>query len=212
VSHTPAGEPEAADGFPVVLQLGGRPCLVVGGGPVATRRAQGLARAGAPVTVVAPRTGPAIDADPRLEVLHRPYRRGEVDGYHLVVTATGDPEVDSAVVEDAVAAGIWVSSADQATPGSVQLPAVHREGPVTVAVSTGGASPGVARWLRDRMVRALPPDLAVIVGLVEEARRRLQEEGRETETVDWATVLDEQLVPLIAAGRLDEARAAAARL
>jgi precorrin-2 dehydrogenase/sirohydrochlorin ferrochelatase len=196
----------------VLLELGGRSCLVVGGGPVAARRAQGLSRAGARVTVVAPRTAPAIDADPALEVVHRPYRRGEVTGYHLVMTATGDPDVDGAVVEDAIAEGIWVSSADQATPGTVHLPAVHREGPVTVAVSTGGASPAMARWLRDRLVTALPREVAVIAGLLEEARRRLQEAGRETEEVEWATVLDDQVVPLVGAGRIDEARAVLARL
>ncbi len=69
----------------------------------------------------------------------------------LVVTATGDPSVDASVVADAVAAGVLVNRADGDRSGTVQLPAVLRRGPVTVAVSTGGASPALARWLRDRI-------------------------------------------------------------
>ena len=144
----------APGGYPVVLELTGRSCLVVGGGPVGARRARGLAAAGALVTVVAPRTVAAIDDDPVLVVERRPYRPGEAAGFHLVVTATGDPDVDRVVVGDAVAAGVLVGSADRTVPGTIQLPAVHRDGPVTVAVSTGGAQPGPdpVAPLQDRLV------------------------------------------------------------
>ena len=208
----PAGTGRPATGYPVVLDVTGRRCLVVGGGPVAARRARGLAAAGARVTVVAPRTVAAIDDDPGLAVERRPYRRGEAAGFHLVVTATGDPEVDRAVVDDAVAAAVLVGSADQAVPGTMQLPAVHRDGPVTVAVSTGGTSPGLARWLRTRIASTLPAGTGVLADLLEEARREMQAAGRPTDSVDWQQVLDDQLVPLIEAGRVDEAREVLRRL
>ncbi len=209
-----SGVPEAGGyvGYPVLLDLVGRNCLVVGGGPVAARRADGLVASGGLVTIVAPATVADIDANPSLTVHRRAYHRGEVSGYHLVITATGSPDVDRAVVEDAAAAGVLVSSADQATPGSMQLPAVHREGPVTVAVSTGGASPALSRWLRTRIAAAIPEQIAVVVGLVDEARRRIRDAGRPTESVDWDAVLDEQVVPLVAEGRVEEARAVLGRL
>jgi siroheme synthase-like protein len=203
----PAGTGRPATGYPVVLDVTGRRCLVVGGGPVAARRARALAAAGARVTVVAPRTVTAIDDDPALAVERRPYRRGEAAGFHLVVTATGDPEVDRAV-----AAAERVGSADQAVPGTIQLPAVHRDGPVTVAVSTGGTSPGLARWLRTRIASTLPAGTGVLADLLEEARREMQAAGRPTDSVDWQQVLDDQLVPLIEAGRVDEAREVLRRL
>jgi len=201
----------SAPGYPVVLYLAGRPCLVVGAGPVAARKARGLLEAGARVTVVAPRTGPAVEAmieagSVTLEARH--YRGGEAARYHLVITATGDPSVDGVVVADAVAAGVLVDSADGDRPGTVQLPAVLRRGPVTVALSTGGSSPALARWLRDRIAETLPPGLPMVAALVEEARNEVRASGRATGSVEWAGLLDRVVLPLVEAGRIDEAREA----
>jgi siroheme synthase-like protein len=197
-------------GYPVVLTVAGRRCLVVGGGPVAARRARGLLEAGATVTVVAPEVVPDIhllaDRAP-LEVVRRPYRSGEAARYHLVLTATGVPEVDRSVVADAEAAGVLVNTAGGDAPGTVQLPAVHREGQVTVAVSTSGTSPALARWLADRLGASLPANVATIAELLDEARSALQAAGRSTGSVDWQAVLSEHVVPLVEAGKVDEARA-----
>jgi precorrin-2 dehydrogenase/sirohydrochlorin ferrochelatase len=211
--------PTSTPGYPVVLDVSGTRCLVVGGGPVAARRVAGLLASGARVTVVAPTVVAAIDrlADDSpapatapsgsLEVARRRYESGEAARYDLVVTATGSPEVDRAVVSDAMAAGIPVNSADRDAPGSVQLPAVHRDGPVMVAVSTGGSSPALARWLRDRIAEMLPARVAVLAQLLEEARAELRSSGASTESIDWDAAISD-LVPLVEAGRIDEARAA----
>ncbi len=225
---TEPSHPSSAPGYPVILDVSGRRCLVVGGGPVAARRALGLLVSGARVTVVAPEVVTAIDrlaaATPTggtdrstgpagtggtggaLEIVRRRYQAGEAARYDLVVTATGAPAVDRAVVSDALAAAVPVNSADQDSPGSVQLPAVHRDGPVVVAVSTGGASPALARWLRDRIAGSLPPHIAVLTQLLEEARATLKRSGRSTESIDWAAVISDLVVPLIEAGRIEEAR------
>ena len=205
----PAGRP--APDYPVSLSLAGRPCLVVGGGPVAARRSLGLVVAGAHVTVVSPGTGPAMDAlveAGSVALERRPYRQGEAAGYDLVVTATGDPTVDETVVTDSVGAGVLVNSADGDHPGTVRLPAVLRRGPVNVAVSTGGTTPGLARWLRDRIAEALPAQLGVVAILIEEARAEVRASGRATDSVDWSEQLDQVVLPLVEAGRVDEARAA----
>jgi precorrin-2 dehydrogenase / sirohydrochlorin ferrochelatase len=201
---------DPSPGYPVVLTMTGRRCLVVGGGPVAARRARGLLEAGANVTVVAPGVVPAIDLlaeGGTLEVVRRPYRSGEASGYHLVLTATGVPEVDRSVVADAVSVGVLVNTAGGGAPGTVQLPAVHREGPVTVAVSTGGASPALARWLAERLAASLPANVAIIAELLDEARSDLQAAGRSTGSVDWQAVLTDSVAPLVEAGRIEEARA-----
>jgi precorrin-2 dehydrogenase / sirohydrochlorin ferrochelatase len=193
----------------VALVVAGRRCLVVGGGPVAARKAAALAGCGARVTVVAPHVVEAIDAlasTHGVEVDRRCYRAGEAAGYRLVVTATGIPEVDRAVVEDAEAAGLWVNSANDAARSSMMLPAVHRDGPVTVAVSTGGASPALASWLRRRLQDALGPGLATLADVLETARSTLKARGISTAGVDWQALLDGPLPGLVAEGRLDEAR------
>ncbi|MGO9027678.1 MAG: bifunctional precorrin-2 dehydrogenase/sirohydrochlorin ferrochelatase [Acidimicrobiales bacterium] len=202
--------------YPVTLVVVGRDCLVVGGGPVAARKVRGLLDCGARVTVVAPEVveairsmapGPGPDDQPVLTVAERPYRRPEAADYRLVVTATGIPEVDHAVASDAEAAGVWVNCADDAGNCSFLLPAVHRQGPVTVAVSTAGASPALAGWLRDRVAEAVGPDVAVLAGLLDEARSHLREAGVSTESFDWPAILDQRVVPLVHRGRIDEARA-----
>jgi siroheme synthase-like protein len=203
--------------FPVVVSLSGRRCLVVGGGPVATRRAQSLVEAGARVTVVAPEVTDEIGelastpagSSPgggSLGVRRRPYRAGEAADYELAVTATGVSAVDATVVADATAAGVLVSGAGRDAPGTIHLPAVHREGPVTVAVSTGGASPALARWLRDRIAASLPAGTDTLALLLDEARVALANAGRPTDALDWTAVL-QTIVPLVEAGRVDEARA-----
>lgn len=194
------------DLYPVSLDLQDRHCLVVGGGPVAARKTAGLVRAGAEVTVVAPRIDPAIESL-AVHIERRPYRTGEAGAYQLVLTATGVPVVDRAVAADAEAAGRWVNSADDAEHCSFLLPAVHRQGSVTVAVSTGGASPALARWLRTRIAEILGGELGQLARLLEDARRRLRAAGRSTESVDWEGLLDGPLPELLRRGQADEARA-----
>jgi len=94
--------------YPVTLDVSGRPCLVVGGGPVAARKARALLDCGARVTVIAPSLGRDMEAlEPRLNaVQRRPYREGDAASFRLVVTATGLPEVDGAVHADAEASDV----------------------------------------------------------------------------------------------------------
>jgi siroheme synthase-like protein len=162
------------------------------------------------VTVVAPAVAETIAAraSDALTIETRTYRPGEAASYRLVVTATGDPTVDRMVAADAEAAGVWVNSADDVTNCTFLLPAVHRDGSVTVAVSTGGASPALAGWIRSRLAEALGPGVANLAELLDEARQRLQRSGRSTESVAWHAILDQQVVPLVRQGKIDEARAA----
>ncbi len=196
----------APAGYPVVLDVVGRPWLVVGGGPVAARKAAGLVECGAEVTVVAPEIDPAVGAL-GVAVERREYEPGMAASYRLVVTATGVPEVDAAVADDAERAGVLVNSADDPAHCSFILPSVHRDGPVTIAVSTGGASPALAVWLRHRVARDTGPGMGQLAELLGEARRQMRAEGRSTESVDWAALLDGDLPALVRSGDLDAARA-----
>jgi siroheme synthase-like protein len=204
--------------YPVALVVDGRRCLVVGGGPIATHKAEGLLNCRAHVTVVAPQiterlrllaegATSAASAEGRLVLEERPYRAGEAAGYWLVITATGDPAVDRAVAADAEGAGVWVNSADDVDNCTFMLPAVHRDGDVTVAVSTGGASPALAGWLRDRAATAIGPEAGILAVLLDEARRHVRAQGRSTEATDWSAILSGSFVDLVRSGRIDDARA-----
>ncbi len=206
-----------ADLYPVGLIVAGQRCLVVGGGRVAARKISSLLQCGAAVTVVAPEAHVAVGllaregafdrlAGPYPEVHLRTYRAGEAAGYRLVVTATGDPDVDGLVFRDAEEAGVWVNSADDPDRCSFVLPAVHRDGAVTIAVSTGGSSPALATWLRRRVADAVGSGLGPLARLLDDARGRIHARGASTETVDWQTLLDGPLHDLVRSGKTDEAR------
>ena len=138
------------------LDVAGRRCVVVGGGPVALEKAAGLAGCGAAVTVVAPDLDPGFAA---LEVtwVARGYRRRDLRGAFLVIAATSDRAVNERVHREAESRGLLCNVADVPELCNFILPAVHREGPIAVAVSTGGASPALAKRLRSQIAQLVTP-------------------------------------------------------
>jgi precorrin-2 dehydrogenase / sirohydrochlorin ferrochelatase len=195
--------------YPVSLSVAGVPCLVVGGGSVGLRKVSGLLRCAASVTVIAPAVHPSIEAMAEagaLQLLRRPYRDGDHEGFRLVFTATGVDTLDGAIAQAATRAGIWVNSADDVERSSFVLPSVHREGPVSVAVSTSGTSPALAIWLRRRVAAAIGPDVGLLAEGLAELRRGLKARGVSTEAIPWQRLLDGELPALVGSGRMDEAR------
>ncbi|MCD5343017.1 uroporphyrinogen-III C-methyltransferase [Arthrobacter sp. AK04] len=145
------------DIYPTALRLLGRPVLVVGGGPVAARRAKGLLDAGARVTVVAPVASAALKelADAGLLTWEpRPYRSEDVDGVWFVQTATGDSAVDAQVSSDAEAQRVWCVNASDHEASAAWTPAVAEVDDVKIAVNAGG-DPRRAMAVRDAVATAL---------------------------------------------------------
>lgn len=173
---------------------------------MAARKATSLVECGARVRVVADWVGPEVRAL-QVDWEERPYRRGEAARYWLVATATDHPEVNQEVAADAEEAGVLVNAADDPERCSYFLPAVARQGAVAVAVSTDGASPALARWLRDRVAeQCLGPEYAVLAELLAERRDEIRAAGRSTESVDWRAALDSDMLDLVRTGRVDQAR------
>lgn len=192
--------------YPVNLCLQGRRCLVVGGGPVAARKVEGLLAAGASVHVVAERVGAEIRARTDLTWEERAYRPGDLDGCWLVVAATDDPAVNAAVFADGEATRMWVNGADDPEHCSFTLPSVFRRGSLQVTVSTEGRSPALASWLRRRLAEELGPEYEVLLDLLSSERQGMQASGRSTEAVDWQAALDADLLSLIRSGDVSSAR------
>jgi precorrin-2 dehydrogenase / sirohydrochlorin ferrochelatase len=191
----------------VSMDLVDVPCLVVGGGPVAARKIEGLVEAGAVITVVAPTVVAEIRDHPRVRWHEREYRRGEVASYRLAITATGVPAVDGQVAHDARAAGVPVNSADDPANCTFTLPAIARNGDIQVAVATAGRSPALASWLRSRIEAALDDSLLDLLDLLASTRGEMRDAGLPTELPGWRRALEGDLPALVADGRLDEARA-----
>jgi uroporphyrin-III C-methyltransferase/precorrin-2 dehydrogenase/sirohydrochlorin ferrochelatase len=141
------------NGFPALLDLTGRPVLVVGGGAVAARRARALATAGADVLVVAPDISAEIGAlGVRIE--QRPFEVADLDGVWLAMACTDDPTVNAAVSAAAEQRRTFCVRADAATLGTARTSAAARHDGLTVAVN-GGDDPARAVALRDAIAAAL---------------------------------------------------------
>lgn len=192
--------------YPVNLCLSGQRVLVVGGGPVAARKVEALLRAGAAVTVVAPAAVDAIAQHPKVTWQPRGYLRGEAGSYRLVVTATNNPAVNSLVARDCEAANVFVNSADDPANCTFTLPSVARRGDLQVAVSSGGRSPALARWLRQRIEREIDSGYAALVELLSETRAEAKARFGTSEVTGWDTALDDGLLELVRVGRTSEAR------
>jgi precorrin-2 dehydrogenase / sirohydrochlorin ferrochelatase len=184
-------------GYPVVLDLHGVRVLVVGAGPVAVRKITGLVAAGADVRVVAPEIDEQLDAPPMRaqigELRRRDYETDDLVGVRLVVTATGIAAVDATVAADARARGIWVNAADQPADCDFILPAIARQGAISVAVSTDGRSPALAANLRDRIASLLTPELATLADDLGTERTAIKAAGGSTEDRDWSARIDAAL-------------------
>jgi siroheme synthase-like protein len=196
-------------GYPVNLLVAGRRCVVVGGGRIAARKIEALLDAGADVHVVAPALNDEVRAwrdTGRLHAEEREFKAGDLDDAWLATTATDDPAVNRAVFEAGEERRIWVNSADDPEHCSFTLMSVIRQGDLVVTIGTGGRSPALAAWLKDRLAAELGPEYAEACDLLSEARDALRAEGRSTETVDWRRALDSGMVELIRNGKAAEAK------
>ena len=179
--------------YPVNLVVDGRRVLVVGAGPVAARKVDGLVACGADVTVVALEVCAELDARADVRIERRAYRRGEVAGYWLAFTATDDAATNQAVFDDAEAAGVWANAADDPARCSFTLPAVHRQGTVLLTASSGGRSPALSSWLRGWLEREISPAFAEIAERLAAERAALHEAGCSTEGLDWPARIEQLL-------------------
>jgi precorrin-2 dehydrogenase len=156
------------------LDVSGRRCVVVGGGTVGREKAAGLVACDARVTVVSPDLDDAFEGLD-VEWVPRGYASGDLDGAFLVIAATSNREVNERVFRDAELLGRLCNVADVPELCNFILPAVHREGPIAVAVSTGGASPALAKRLRSQIAELVRPEHAELA----EELRALRPEVKE---------------------------------
>ena len=147
--------------FPMFVKLAGRRCLVVGGGPVAEVKVEGLLASEATVVVIAPEVTEKIAAWARKQRLTRHAREfqpSDLDGSFLVIAATGVDAVNESVFREADARGILCNAVDEPERCHFYYPAVVRRGPLQIAISTGGLSPSLASRLRRELEEQFGPE------------------------------------------------------
>ena len=200
------------DYLPIFFDVRDQPCLVVGGGEVAARKSALLLRAGARLTVLAPSLHPAFGADlAASRITHRAagFRDEDLDGFILAIAATDDDAVNRAVAAAAKLRRIPVNVVDQPALCSFIMPSIIDRAPVIVAVSSGGASPVLARLLRARLETLIPAGYGRLAALAAVFRDQVKARLKPSERRRfWERVLQGPIAELVFAGREDAARKA----
>ena len=206
----------AVEYLPICLDLRDQRCVVVGGGEVAQRKASLLHEAGARLAVISPALCPELT-----ELLvtsggvhvPRPYARGDLSGALLVIAATSRSEVNAAVAAEARELGVPVNVVDSPALCTAIMPAIVDRSPVLIAITTGGASPVLARTTRAAVERALPERLGELARWAAQKRREVKARVADPDArrALWERVLEGEPGRHVLAGRVHEADAAFAR-
>ena len=197
--------------FPVFLDVRRKKCVVIGGGQVAFRKVRTLLDCGASVTVISPVLHPDLSElanKKSIQVIRRSYKSGDLKGAFIVIAATGTKETNRKVAKEAGRVGALVNVVDDPEPSDFIVPSVVRRGDLTIAISTGGMSPALARKIRTRLEDSFGEEYALLVSLVEEVRSTLRRKGIRVNAERWQNALDlDFLAQLLRTGQKDKAKA-----
>ena len=162
--------------YPILLNIQDKKCLVVGGGNVAWRKVCSLKDAGARVTVVSPEFCPEMEKEIGIERIQQKYEEGFLNEVLVVIASTDDEEVNKKVYYDAVKRGILVNVVDRPEFCSFIVPATISRGDLNISISTGGASPALARNIRENLEKQFGDEYGEFAKLLSETRRKILSE------------------------------------
>lgn len=196
--------------YPINLNLTGRQCAVIGGGLVAERKIETLLKANAVVTVFSPKLTARLSQlaeRHRLSAYLRTYQAGDLARYFLVICATNDAAINRQAALEVKAAHGLVNIADDPTLCDFMVPAQVRRGDLLLTVSTTGGSPKFARLIRQQLETQYGEEYGLYLDLLGKVRKNLQQENLSLEQRQkfWQESLDEDILALLAAGKLIEA-------
>ncbi len=197
--------------YPIFVETKGRRVIVIGGGHVGAEKVRGLLNGEADITVVSPDLIPELQGHKdaaRIKHVARAYQESDLDdGYEFVMVATDDGAINAEVSAAGRRRGIWVNAADDPTNCDFILPSVVRKGKITLAASTSGTSPALARRLREELDAYLTEDMPALAELLAEVRQEIRKRGIKVENDTWQYAIDGQLRVLLAQRRYGQARA-----
>ena len=198
--------------YPINLRIGGKRCLVVGGGSVACRKVKSLLAAEAQLTVLSPELTAELAEMQRkkqFNYIAKPYQEGDLGGFFLVICATDDPFVNEAVAREAEEDGILANVVDVPELGNFSVPAQVKRGDLLLTVSTGGKSPVLAKRLRQQLAACYGCEYSEFLDFLNEVRRELKQRLATTKEREcfWRAAINEDILALLRQGRIEEAEA-----
>ena len=202
-------EQEAAY-YPVFLNISGRRCVVAGGGQVALRKVRVLLEHGADVEVISPNLCPELAQlaeSGEIRVLNREYQTGDLRDALVAIAATDNDEVNQRLAKEAHKRAVLVNVVDDAGNSDFIVPSYLRRGEITIAVSTAGKSPALARKIRTKLEKELGDEYAALARLVSEVRAEARQQKIEVDGDGWQEALNlESLIDLLRKGKKEKAR------
>ncbi len=197
--------------YPVFLNVNGKKCVVVGGGQVALRKVRVLLEHGADVEVIGPGLCPALvrlAESGEIHALTREYQEGDLKNAFVTIAATDNSEINQRVVAEARRRAVLVNVVDDAENSDFIVPSYLRRGTITVAVSTAGKSPALARKIRSKLEKELGNEYALLTNLIGEVRAELKQQKIEVDGDGWQEALDlDLLLDLLRKGEKERAKA-----
>ena len=197
--------------YPIFLNISGKKCVVVGGGQVALRKVKTLLEYGASVEVISPELCPELiklAEDGEIQVLQRSYEAEDLKDAVIAIAATNDSRTNLEVAKEARRKAVLVNTVDDAENSDFIAPSYLRRGDVTIAISTAGRSPALARKIRTRLEKELGEDFTSLAHLVGEVRAEVKQQGIQVDGDTWQEALDLDLLnDLLRSGNKKEARA-----
>jgi siroheme synthase-like protein len=197
--------------YPVSLNIQGKRCVVIGGGKVALRKVKMLLDCGANVSVISPKPHPDIaklSKERAIHLIQRDYEAQDLKGAVIAIVCTDVKEVNRKVADEAKKAGILVNVADDPEPSDFIIPAFFRRGNLTLAVSTSGVSPALARKIRMKLEKSFGEEYTSLLSLIGEVRSTLKEKGYIVDAEAWQEALDlDLLIQLVRSGQRKKAKA-----
>lgn len=196
--------------YPISLNIKSKRCVVIGGGEVAFRKVRMLLDFGGEVEVISPALCPALAAlerDGKVKVTHRQYRTGDLEGAFVVIAATDSSPVNERVAQEAGDAKALLNVVDVPELSDFIVPSYLRRGDITVAVSTNGKSPALARRIRRELEEAFGGEYASLAEVVEEVRSELKAKGIAASAEAWQAALNlGELLDLLRGGNREGAK------
>ncbi len=194
--------------YPVFLNLEGKRSVIIGGGPVAERKITKLIESGSHITLISPKVTPTIRQaaqDGSVEWLEREYRPGDLSGAFIAIAATNQRTVNQQVFEEAERLGVLLNVVDDPPRCGFIAPSIIERGPVTLAISTGGASPALARKLRESLSESPELKWADLADVLARAREHLKAKSVPVDPQRWQCCLTPELLDLVQTGREGDA-------
>lgn len=197
--------------YPIFLSLSGRKCVVVGGGPVALRKARALVEYKADVEIISPELCPELREMAEkgvLQVLPRNYNSGDLEGAFMAIAATDDSQINGKVAEEARRGGVLVNVVDDPEHSDFIVPSCLCRGAITIAISTSGKSPALARKMRTRLEKEFGTEYASLALVIGEVRSEMKRQGIKIDGDTWQKAIDlDVLTQMLKAGQAEKVRA-----